>query len=116
MTDQPILLKILLTQRHWQTYSTFCKEYDKAAKKVDPSLQGGWPSRAQLHRWLSGELKGLPYSGHCRVLEAMFPGRSARELFSPNPIEAPTPKTAPEPARGVAPQPETCLMPQMADV
>ncbi|MEV0228127.1 DUF5919 domain-containing protein [Nonomuraea sp. NPDC050786] len=43
MTDQQILLKKLLTQRHWQTYSTFCKEYDKAAKKVDPSLQGGWP-------------------------------------------------------------------------
>lgn len=40
MTDQPILLKTLLTQRHWQTYSTFCKEYDKAARKVDPSLQG----------------------------------------------------------------------------
>ncbi|GAA3245683.1 hypothetical protein [Nonomuraea helvata] len=56
MTDQQILLKKLLTQRHWQTYSTFCKEYDKAAKKVDPSLQGGWPSRAQLHRWLTGEL------------------------------------------------------------
>lgn len=89
MTDQPILLKILLTQRHWQTYSTFCKEYDKAAKKVDPSLQGGWPSRAQLHRWLTGELKGLPYSGHCRVLEAMFPGKSARELFSTGAVEVP---------------------------
>jgi hypothetical protein len=46
VTDQQILLKTLLTQRHWQTYSTLCKEYDKAAKKVDPSLQGRWPSRA----------------------------------------------------------------------
>ncbi len=32
MTDQPILLKTLLTQRHWQTYSTFCKEYDTALR------------------------------------------------------------------------------------
>ncbi|MEV6158326.1 DUF5919 domain-containing protein [Nonomuraea sp. NPDC052129] len=116
MTDQPILLKTLLTQRHWQTYSTFCKEYDKAAKKVDPSLQGGWPSRAQLHRWLTGELKGLPYSGHCRVLEAMFPGRSAHELFSTNAVEAPTPRTEPEPVRSAGPEAELCAMPQMADV
>ncbi|MFI7222893.1 DUF5919 domain-containing protein [Nonomuraea angiospora] len=116
MTEQPILLKSLLTQRHWQTYSTFCKEYDKAAKKVDPSLQGGWPSRAQLHRWLTGELKGLPYSGHCRVLEAMFPGKSARELFSTNAVEAPTPRTEPEPARSAGPEVAACVMPQMADV
>jgi hypothetical protein len=82
MTEQAIMLKTLLRQRHWQSYSTFCREYDKAAKQVDPCLQGGWPSRAQLNRWLSGELKGLPYADHCRVLEAMFPGRTAAELFS----------------------------------
>jgi hypothetical protein len=116
MTDQPILLKTLLTQRHWQTYSTFCKEYDKAAKKVDPSLQGGWPSRAQLHRWLNGELKGLPYSGHCRVLEAMFPGRSAHELFATTAVEIPAQRTDPEPARSAGPDTAACAMPQMADV
>ncbi|MED7927871.1 DUF5919 domain-containing protein [Nonomuraea sp. LP-02] len=116
MTDQPILLKTLLTQRHWQTYSTFCKEYDKAAKKVDPSLQGGWPSRAQLHRWLNGELKGLPYSGHCRVLEAMFPGRSAHELFSATAVEIPAQRSAPEPGRSAGPDTAACSMPQMADV
>ncbi|MFC4012701.1 DUF5919 domain-containing protein [Nonomuraea purpurea] len=117
MTEQPILLKTLLTQRHWQTYSTFCKEYDKAAKKADPSLQGGWPSRAQLHRWLTGELKGLPYSGHCRVLEAMFPGKSARELFSTSAVEVPPPRASPEPAQSAAgPEVAACAMPQMADV
>ncbi|MFI6994158.1 DUF5919 domain-containing protein [Nonomuraea wenchangensis] len=116
MTDQQILLKTLLTQRHWQTYSTFCKEYDKAAKMVDPSLQGGWPSRAQLHRWLNGELKGLPYSGHCRVLEAMFPGKSAHELFSATAAEIPAQRTAPEPGRSAGPDTAACFMPQMADV
>jgi hypothetical protein len=30
---------------------------------------------------LSGHLVGLPYLHHCRVLEGMFPGRSAKELF-----------------------------------
>lgn len=85
MSDQPILLKVLLQQRRWQAYGTFQREYDKAAKIVDPALVRTWPSRAQLHRWLSGTLKGLPYPDHCRVLEAMFPGRTAEELFSPAP-------------------------------
>lgn len=63
MTDQPILLKTLLTQRHWQTYSTFCKEYDKAAKKVDPSLQGGWRAGSIE---MEGRHHGLR-SDHCRA-------------------------------------------------
>ena len=83
MAEQPIRLKHLLQQRHWQTYRTFCTEYEKAAKEVDPSLVKSWPSRAQLHRWLSGELKGLPYPDHCRVLEKMFSGWTATELFDP---------------------------------
>lgn len=80
---RPPRLKILLQQRHWQTYSTFCREYDRAARTIDPDLVGGWPSRAQLHRWLSGDMKGLPYPSHCRVLEAMFPGETAADLFKP---------------------------------
>ncbi len=83
MAARPILLRSLLEARHWQTYRTFCAEYDKAARKIAPELVKTWPSRAQLHRWLSGALKGLPYSDHCRVLEAMFPEYTAMELFSP---------------------------------
>src|SRR5262249_32343238 len=48
-------------------------------------LVGTWPSRTQLHRWLAGDLKGLPYPDHCRVLEGMFPGWSAAQLFEPMP-------------------------------
>jgi hypothetical protein len=79
--SDPILLKALLRERHWQTYRTFCHEYDKAAREIDPGLVGSWPSRAQLHRWLSGGLKGLPYPDHCRILEAMFSGHTAQQLF-----------------------------------
>ncbi|WP_344266270.1 hypothetical protein [Actinomadura napierensis] len=74
-------MKLLLLERHWQTHRTFASEYDKAARKVDTALVGKGPSRAQLHRWTSGELKGLPYSDHCRVLEKMFPGWTAEQLF-----------------------------------
>ncbi|MCO6005248.1 hypothetical protein NE236_09645 [Actinoallomurus purpureus] len=81
MTNPPVRLKALLRERHWQTHRTFTLEYDKAARKVDPSLVGRGPSRAQLHRWTSGEVKGLPYPDHCRVLEKMFPGWTAEQLF-----------------------------------
>ncbi|HXP19676.1 MAG TPA: hypothetical protein VN840_08530 [Streptosporangiaceae bacterium] len=83
MASQPIMLKVLLGQRHWQNYATFCAEYDKAARKLDPELAGTFPSRAQLHRWLNGSLRGLPYADHCRVLEEMLTGWNAEQLFQP---------------------------------
>jgi len=83
MLEQPIMLKVLLGQRHWQNYATFCAEYNKAASKLDPGLKQTFPSRAQLHRWLSGSLRSLPYADHCRVLEEMFPGWTAEQMFQP---------------------------------
>jgi hypothetical protein len=67
--QQPIMLKVLLGQRHWQNYATFCAEYDKAARRIDSDLGQTFPSRAQLHRWLNGSLRSpalrraLPGSG-----------------------------------------------------
>jgi hypothetical protein len=81
VTDAPIRLKIVLRQQHLQTHGPFCREYDKVARTIDPELEGTWPSRAQFHRWLSGDLKGLPYPHHCRVLEKMCPGWTAEQLF-----------------------------------
>src|SRR5579859_7883988 len=81
MNSTPLRLKVLLQERHWQTYRTFQREYDKAARSVDPALVGTSPSRAQLDRWLSGKLKGLPYPDHCRVLEKMFHGWTVEQLF-----------------------------------
>lgn len=77
-------LKIVLRERHLQTHSAFCREYEKIATMIDPALVGSAPKRAQFHRWLSGELKGLPYPHHCRVLEEMLPGHTAIELFAPD--------------------------------
>ena len=81
MNTKPIALKTLLQQRHMQTHSAFCREYDKVAADLDPTLKGGWPSRAQFYRWLSGDLIGLPYTDHCRILEKMFPGWKVDQLF-----------------------------------
>jgi hypothetical protein len=87
VTSQPLLLQVLLRQRGMHRYGIFRAEYDKAARKLDRDLVGTAPSRAQLHRWVSGGLKRLPYTDHCRVLEAMFPEWTADQLFAPCPPE-----------------------------
>jgi hypothetical protein len=81
MVERHVRLKDVLRSKHWQTHQTFCREYDRAAKGVDARLVGSWPSRAQLHRWLAGDLKGLPYADHCLVLERMLPEWTAQQLF-----------------------------------
>lgn len=85
MAVQPLLLTVLLRQRHWQTHPAFKREYDKAAARVDRKLVGGYPSRAQLYRWVTGDIKRLPHADHCVVLERMFPGWTVRQLFNPAP-------------------------------
>ncbi|GGQ42989.1 hypothetical protein [Couchioplanes azureus] len=76
------LLKALLRERHWQKYVTFCKEWDRVATQLDPDLVGAYPSRSQLARWLAGDLKGLPHPDACRILEGLFPGLAAPQLFA----------------------------------
>lgn len=88
---EPVVLKRLLAERHWSPYSVFSRHYDKAARSVDPKLVGTGPSRAQLHRWLNGDLKGFPHPNNCQVLEAMFPDTPVSELFEPLSVAAQQP-------------------------
>ena len=98
------VLKTLLRQRHWQTYVTFCRQYDAAARAVDATLVGHWPSRGQFARWLSGDIKGYPHPDHCRVLEALFDGVRVEELFSTrSDVPACDPALPPAPAPVNAP-------------
>lgn len=87
MADDPTLLKSLLRRQHLQNHRVFCREYDKVASKVDRGLLGTFPSKSQFYRWINGELSGLPYADHCIILERMFPGRSAEELFGAPPVD-----------------------------
>jgi hypothetical protein len=82
MVDESVVLKVLLRERHW-TYDAFCVEYNKAGKVLDARLVQSSPSRAQFHRWLAGDLRGLPHPDACRVLEALFPGWRVEQLFAP---------------------------------
>ncbi|MEV5750892.1 DUF5919 domain-containing protein [Actinoallomurus sp. NPDC052308] len=104
MVRRPILLNVLVQQRQLVRYGMFRAAYENAAKKVDRELIGTAPSRAQLHRWISGGLKRLPHTDHCRVLQRMFPGWTADQLFAPCPddllsAEPTPPATAGQAAR-----------------
>src|ERR1035441_2115035 len=95
VNSSPVRLKVLLQQRHWQSHATFCAEYGKAASVIDPGLAGSYPTRAQLHRWLSETVHGLPFPHPCRVLEAMFPDWTIEQLFQPvdsDPADSPAPR------------------------
>ena len=85
MPQHPTLLKRLLLDRHWQTHHSFCREYVRAARYLHPDQTPVAPSRKQFGRWINGHLTRLPHPEHCQVLEAMFPGHSARRLFAPEP-------------------------------
>jgi len=119
MDRDATLLKVLLAQKGWERYGTFCREYERAAARIDRNLTGSAPSRAQLHRWLSGTVKTLPYADHCLVIEAMFPGRSAVDLFQPaaEPLPGPDPGQ-PAPAASPRSVPAELLEPagRFADV
>jgi hypothetical protein len=110
LSTKPVVLKALLQQRHMQTHSAFCREYDKVAADVDSTLKGGWPSRAQFYRWLSGDLIGLPYTDHCRILEKMFPGWKVDQLFQ---VHDGGIEFIPEPP---APQTKTATTPPIAPI
>jgi Domain of unknown function (DUF5919) len=91
MTGQPTLLAVLLEKNGLQRYGGFRLAYEKAARSLDRERGGIAPSRAQFHRWLTGDLRGLPHTDHCRVLEHMLTGYSSAQLFKPCPGGIPAP-------------------------
>lgn len=114
MPTESTLLRVLLRQRHMQGYLTFRKEYDRVAKQLDGDLVGKWPSKAQFYRWTSGDLLGLPYADHCRVLEKMFPGWTAQQLFAPHEGDGESLVTPPQRNTNAAPAPRPVQLPQQA--
>jgi hypothetical protein len=81
--ENSTLLRDLLRRRYLQDYRAFCRAYNVAAAMIDKSLVGSYPAERQFHQWITGDMIGLPYPDHCNVLEVMFPGYSARQLFGP---------------------------------
>jgi hypothetical protein len=98
MTGQPTLLAVLLEDKGLQRYGSFRLAYEKAARSLDRERGGIAPSRAQFHRWLTGDLRRLPHTDHCRVLEHMLTGYSSAQLFKPSLDGVPSPAASASPA------------------
>lgn len=95
------LLRVLLTKRHWQRWSTFEVQFRRAAVRLaesegEPGLATTPVSPRQFERWYSGQVKTLPRPDACRVLEGMF-GHPAADLLAPARLVAPGPLTATPP-------------------
>ncbi len=72
MSEHPTVLAVLLEGRGLHRYGSFCAAYHQAAGALDKQLARSVPSRAQFHRWLTGELRGLGMAG----VVAVFTSRS----------------------------------------
>ncbi|MGH3915260.1 MAG: hypothetical protein ACRDTC_17915 [Pseudonocardiaceae bacterium] len=105
--DGSIPLPELLRRRCLHHYREFCRAYDLTAAMIDPNLVGSHPTEPQFHQWIGGQVSGLPHPGHCAVLEAMFPGHSARDLFALTESSVAEPAEPAEPAS--AHQPATAM-------
>jgi tetratricopeptide (TPR) repeat protein len=83
---QPTLLRVLITERHWQKFPTFERQFRKAAAALagqqgEPELAKVAVSARQFERWYAGQVKTEPYPDACRVLEFMF-GQPVKRLFA----------------------------------
>jgi hypothetical protein len=76
------LLKTLLAERHLHEYSSFTVEYRRVARELELPRTAEPPTKAAYYHWLSGKIRDLPRGYHCLVLEQMFPGWTAKDLFS----------------------------------
>lgn len=75
-------LKVLLRDQHRHEYMEFVAEYRRIARDLGLPRTAEPPPKPTYYRWLSGQIQGLPRGYHCLVLEQMFPGWTAKELFA----------------------------------
>lgn len=76
------VIKDLLREKHLHEYLAFATEYRRTARRLELRTAEP-PTKATYYHWLSGQLQGLPRGYHCIILEQMFPGWTAKDLFTP---------------------------------
>jgi hypothetical protein len=64
-------------------YSDFIAEYRLRAKELNLPRNATPPTKSQYYRWVGDQVGSLPRGHHCLVLESMFPGWTAQDLFGP---------------------------------
>ncbi|MGP3948551.1 hypothetical protein [Streptomyces sp. 7N604] len=71
---------MLVRQRGWG-YARFSRECKRVCAEL--RLDDVTPQRKQFDRWRFGQIKGVPRTEACEVLERMFPGWTAKKLLAP---------------------------------
>ena len=113
MPGEPTLLRVLITDRHWQKFETFEAQFRRAAHELaaqagEPDIAKVTVSPRQFERWYAGKVKTVPYPDSCRVLEHLF-GYPVRHLLAParQATSEISPKTPA--SRAVVPAPVTTI-------
>jgi hypothetical protein len=86
-TREPTMLRVLVTERHWQKFTTFECQFSRSARQLaqqtgEPELATVTVSPRQFERWYAGQVKTRPHPDACRVLEFMF-GQPVERLLAP---------------------------------
>ncbi|WP_435059383.1 hypothetical protein [Streptomyces sp. bgisy060] len=80
MNDRQLtVFGVLVRQRGWG-YARFSREFRKICAEL--RLDDVTPQRKQFDRWRFGQIKGVPRTEACEVLEVMFPGWTAERLLA----------------------------------
>ncbi|MFF7927391.1 DNA-binding protein [Streptomyces mirabilis] len=86
MGDTPRTLLKWLCDRDWLPYRQFEKKFTETGVRLfgrDPN--NPTCGETQFRRWTGGKLVSLPGTVSCQILEAMWPGYTADQLFGPPP-------------------------------
>ena len=78
---QTTVLGALARQDRW-TQARFVDEYGKTAERLYGDRAGLPPNVRTVRHWFAGD-SGRPHPDNCHVIEAMYPGYRAEELFAP---------------------------------
>ncbi|MFE4829873.1 transcriptional regulator, XRE family protein [Streptomyces sp. NPDC056672] len=82
---RPTLFQVLLQERHWDGWVTFCARFEAAARELaeetnSPHLADVTVSKRTFERWTSGNWHGRPWPDAAHVLEKLL-GFSCADLF-----------------------------------
>ena len=66
MPGEPTLLRVLITERHWQKFETFEAQFRRASRELaaeagEPDIAKVTVSPRQFERWYAGKVKTVPY-------------------------------------------------------
>ncbi|WP_328485945.1 DNA-binding protein [Streptomyces zaomyceticus] len=90
MRSAPRTLLAKLCEQDGLTYRRFSQRFTEVGVRLyGPRPTNPTCGETQFRRWTGGKLTGLPGPDTCQVLEAMWLGHTAEQLFAPPPADDP---------------------------